>query len=315
MTNASKTLAAIFIVLFLLTAAIKWSSGPEASEVFRSQLVSVDTSQVTRIVIAPPSGGPLTLEKDQQEWRISSHASEQSYPADASRVSGAISRLNAMNVTAVATRDPEKFTRYRVDSTGIQVSLYNGEELLSSIYVGAPQSGGQQSFNNYVRLDREDAVYAVDGLLESTFGREFEEWREKTVWEVDRSNISQLSFSYPADSSFVIDRTEGERQKNWVSGSDTLSYSSVSPILRHLSALRASGFVDSLARDAFGSEKYAVRLTLTGGAQHQLRLRESEADTTIYLAASPDFPYVFSLDKEQWDEDVLKSRSELLNDD
>ncbi|HLR31923.1 MAG TPA: DUF4340 domain-containing protein [Fodinibius sp.] len=312
MTNATKTLAVIFVVISLLTAAVKWSSGPEASEAFRSELISADTSQVSRMVIEQPAQGPLTLEKSERKWRVSS-ASSESYPADSQDVNQALTRLLNLNITAVATRNPENFTRYRVDSTGIRVSLFDGENLLSKIFVGAPQSAGQRSLNNYVRLDNEDAVYAVEGYLQSTFTKGLDDWRNKTVWDIDQSGISQVSFSYPADSSFVIEKVP-EADQTWVSGSDTLSYPSVRPILRELSSLEASGFVDSLAKDTFGAEKYTLRVTLAGGEQHQLRLIESETDTTVYLASNPDFPYVFSMEKNTWDEQVLKSRSELLND-
>lgn len=311
MTNATKTLAAILVVLSLLTAAVKWSSGPEASEAFRSTLVSVDTSHVDRLVIEQPERPTLTLEKSNRQWNVSGTSSEK-YPADGSAVGLAISRLNNLNVTAVATREPEKFTRYRVDSTGIKVSLYSGEELLNSILVGAPQSGGQKRpLNNYVRLSHEDAVYAVEGLLQSVFTKELDYWRKKMVWKADQSNISQISFSYPADSSFTIEKTEGD---DWVSGSDTLSYSAVSPILGKLSTLRVSGFADSLASDDFGMGEYILRVALSGGEQHELRLKESETDTSVYLGTHPGFPYVFSLEKDLWDEQVLKPRSELLQD-
>lgn len=310
MTNATQTLAVIFVVISVLTAAVKWSSGPEASQAFRSKLVSVDTSRVNKLVIKQPANPPLTLQKSGQQWQVSGASSEQ-YPADASRVRRAIDRLNSLDVTAVATRNPEKFTRYRVDSTGIHVSLYDGENILNSVFVGAPQQEGQRTLNNYVRLENEDAVYAVEGYLRSTFTKALNEWRDKEVWDVEQSKISRVEFGYPADSSFAIEKTTSNG-RDWVAGSDTLSYSSVSSVLSRLASLEASGFADSLAKENFGAEKYNLRIALADGAKYHLRLKESSADSMVYLGTTPDFSYVFTLQKDTWDDYVLKPRTELL---
>lgn len=308
MTNATKSLAVVFIVLLVVTVAMKWSSGPEASQAFRSELVSVDTAAVKKMVINHPLNPTVTLKKDNGGWNVTGQKPE-IYPADARSVENAISRLNNLSVNSVATRQPDKYTRYKVDSTGIKVSLYDGEEQLQSIYVGGMQRAGRRSINNYVRLADENAVYVVEGFLKSTFSKGINDWRDKQIWDLEQSNISRVNFLYPADSSFTIRKVKG---KQWVSAGDTLSQTSVSTTLSRLANFRASGFADSLSVDDFGKEKYAVQLELTGGERRRFRLRESPADTTIYLGITERYPYVFTLRKSTWDDYVLKSREELL---
>lgn len=309
MTNATKSLAVIFVILMVLTIAMKWSSGPEASRVFRSTLVNIDTSRVSRVVIDHPGNPMLTLEKENRQWQVSDGGQEQ-YPADGPGILRAIDELNNLSVNAVATRNPDKFTRYKVDSTGIKVSLYDGEQKLNSIFVGAPQRSGRRSLNNYVRLADENAVYSVEGFLRSTFSKKLDDWRDKRVWEVEQSNISRVDFLYPADSSFTIEKVDNQQ---WISSGDTLSQREVSSALSRLSSPRTSGFSDALTKESFGTEKYAIQIALSGGKQHRLRLKESPADTTRYIAVSPDSPYVFTFRKSAWDDNVLKSRAELLD--
>lgn len=308
MTNATKTLATIFVIFAVITAAVKWSSGPEASQAFRSTLVSVDTSQVSKIVIQNPTAPNLTLTKQHNQWTVKGGNGPQ-YPADSDRIKRAIRQLNGLEVTAVATRDPQNYTRYRVDSTGINVSLYQGSDLLTSVFVGAPQSGGQRSLNNYVRLAEEKAVYAVDGFLRSTFNRGLNDWRNKQVWDIPQSDVTNVDFLYTADSSFTMTKTSNDQ---WISSGDTLSSYPVSRILNRLASLNASGFADSLDKANFGTEKYALQLETSGGQSHRLRLKESAADSTVYLGVTPDFPYVFTVQKDSWNSTVLKPRSELL---
>jgi hypothetical protein len=308
MTNATKSLAVIFVVLLVLTAAVKWSSGPAASDAFRSNLVEVDTAQVNKMVIENPVNPTLTFQRNDQQWTVSGNTQE-NYPADASGVTRAINRLNDLKVNAVATRNPEKFTRYKVDSTGIKISLYDDNDLLNSILIGAPQRAGQRSMNTYVRLADEDAVYTVEVFLQSTFSRELNDWRDKVVWDVDQSNISRVDFLYPADSSFTIEKVDTQ---NWVSDGDSLSYTEVNSVLSRLDRVNASDFADSVSTDAFGTEKYALQIELSGGERRRLRLKDTPADSTVYLGAHPDFPYVFTLQKNTWDDYALKSRDELL---
>lgn len=311
MTNATKSLAIIFVVLLVLTAAVKWSSGPAASEAFRSSLFEVDTAQVNKVTIESPVNPTLTFQRSNQQWNVSGETQE-TYPADRNKIIRAINELNGLTINSVATRDPEKFTRYKVDSTGVKISMYDDDDLLNSIFVGAPQRAGQRSLNTHVRLFDEDAVYTVEGFLRRQFPLNLNDWRDKIVWNVDQSNISRVDFLYPADSSFTIEKV-GTRA--WVSDGDSLSYTTVNTVLSRLDRVNASGFADSLSTDAFGTEKYALQIELSGGERRRLRLKETPADSTVYLGTHPDFPYVFSLSKNTWDDYVLKSRDELLEEE
>lgn len=312
MTNATKTLALTFAVLLVITAVVKWESGAEASRAFRSNLVEVDTSNVDKVVINKPQNPDITLQRqDQKSWQVSSGAVQETYPASSSSIQDVISQLNSLKVNAVATRNPDKYTRYKVDSTGIKVSLYNGDELVNGIYVGAPKRIGKRSLNSYVRLVNGDAVYSVPGFLRSSFSQDLDEWRDKMVWNVDQSNITRVDYLYPADSSFTMKKTSNNK---WVSSGDTLSQVYVSSALSQLSYLEASGFADSLSTDAFGNEKFAIQIQLEGGQRHRLQLKESPAKSGVYLGTSESFPYVFTVQKSTWDSNVLKSRKEFLKD-
>lgn len=308
MTNATKSLAIIFVALAVITAAVEMSSGPAASQAFKSKLVSVDTSQVSKIVINRPEAPSITLSKSNKKWMVSAENGKQ-YPASKSGIKRALAQLNGLKVSSVATRDPEKYTRYKVDSTGTEVTLFNGDKQLSRLIIGAPQIESRRDFNNYVRRPDDKTVYSVKGILGPVFSKKLDGWRNKLVWDVDQGNISQVNFLYPADSSFSIKKASNS---NWISDGDTLSSTSTSSALRDLSTLRVDGFVDSLSVDDFGTEQYAIQLQLKSGEQHRLRLKTIPADTNSYIGVAQGFPYVFKLNKGSWNSSILKSRSDLL---
>ena len=312
MSNATKSLLGIFVVLLAATVLVKWLGNPSASEAFRKDIMQVDTSAVDRLVIeTPASERTIRLRKENSLWRVSENDSEVDYPADNSAVKRAINRLNELEVKAVATRDTAKYTRFKVDSTGTRVSLYDGDRLLSGIYIGAPQFVSRREFNSYVRPEEETAVYTVEGFLGSTFNRELDGWRDKQVWDVEDQDISRIDFLFPADSSYSIERAD---DRSWISDGDTLESGPVSTIVSRLSSLRASGFVDSLSVDTFGPELYAIQVRLSNGAQKTVRLRLPEPEASQYHAVASEFPYVFTIGKSSWDNSVLKSRDGLLKE-
>jgi len=312
MTNATKSLLIVFVSLLVITGLVKWAGNSSSSEVFQTQIVEVDTAQVNRIVIETPTQNrTITLRRGDPGWSVTGSGSGESYPADAAAVERALGQLNELNVKAVATRDPEKHTRFKVDSTGTRVTLYDEDNELAGLVLGAPQIVSRSEFNSYVRPSDEDAVYTVEGFLGSTFGRDLDGWRDKIVWELDQDRLSRIDFLYPADSSFSIEKA-GEN--NWVSGEDTLQSGPVSRLTSRLATLRAGGFVDSLGTDRFGSELYAIQVRLDNGVQKTLRLKPAGDASNEYRAVATDFPYLFTVNRSSFDSAVLRSRKELTGE-
>lgn len=310
MTNATKTLSIIFFSLLMLTALVKWGSEATSSEAFRSSILEVDTSRVNKVVIdSPTQDQAITLKKEDGGWMVSDNLLDTSYPADGSLVERAIDQLNQLNVKAVATRDPAKYTRYKADSTGTEVLLFNGDNQLGGIIIGAPQFVSRREFNSYVRPVDDKAVYTVEGFLSSSFSADVSRWRDKTVWELNEDDISQVDFLFPADSSYSITKADGNE---WISDGDTLKQSSVNSILRKFSPLRAGGFIDTLSTSNFGTALYTIRLHMDNGIQKTLRLKPSDKDDTRFVAVASDYPYVFTLSQSSWKSSVLKPRRELL---
>lgn len=310
MTNATRTLLITFISLTALTALVKWTSGSDSSEAFESEIVSVDPAQVNKIQIeVPVEDRTINLKKGRLGWVVAGDDNAEGYAADSSVVQRALDQLTGLSVQSVVTRDPQKLTRYKADSTGTIVSLYNDDVQLSSLIVGSSRVVSRTEFINYVRPTDEEAVYSVEGLLDNTFRRGVKDWREKQVWDLDQDAITRIDFLFPADSSYSIERIGDQ---SWISRDDTLKNSKVNSILRRLSSLRVNSFVDSLAVSDFGTETYAIQLRVEDGKQRTIRLRPAASDDSHYIAVANSFPYTFTLNQSSWNNSVLKPRKELL---
>jgi hypothetical protein len=337
MTNATKTLALIFAGALALALATSWNWSTSSSAAFQQALLGVDTSAVQAVQVDRPNDSPVRLERSGNGWSVAPADTSATYPADAQAVSQLLSTLPSLQVNAVATRQPDKHPRYGVDSTGTRISLLGaGNESLGSLIVGRtrirqPQSQGNQGPMQqmqqrrgtpitYVRAPDRPDVYSVEQSLASLTRRSIEDWRDKRIWAVDRSQIQRIEFTFPGDSSFTMQRaapddtTSAVGPATWVSAGDTLSTNATSSLLRRLSSPQADGFAEELGPEDLNNPRYSVSLRFTDGSVRTLKL--SPAPTgDAYLATADGFEYVARLQKNEWDRSVLQGRSALLSTD
>lgn len=333
MTNATKTLALIFAGTLALALATSWSWSTTSSAAFQEELLAVDTSAVQAVRIERSQAPSLRLERTSDGWAVAPSDTSATYPASVQSVTQLLSTLPALQVSAVATRQPDKHPRYGVDSTGTTIAMLGADdEPLGRLIVGRTQirrpQSGRQSQNplqrqrrrgtpiTYVRSPDKPDVYSIEQSLRSLTSRSVEDWRDPQIWAVDRSQIQRIDFRYPADSSFTVERVSRSDTTAgpdaWVSAGDTLSRSDVSSMLRMLSSPQADGFVENMTPEDFGEALYTMRLQLTDGSRHTLRLRPDPTGEQ-YRAAAEGFPYVAELQKSRWDRSVLKGRDALLD--
>lgn len=335
MTNATKTLALIFAGTLAIALATSWNWSSSSSAAFQQELLGVDTSAVQAVQIKQPDGPPVRLKRSNEGWTVTPPNTSTTYPADGPAVERLLTTLPSLQVNAVATRQPDKHPRYGVDSTGTLISLLGaGNEPLGRLIVGRsrvrqPQSQGSQGPMQqmqrrrgtpvtYVRSPDHPDVYSVEHSLGSITGRSVEDWRDKRIWAVDRSQIQRVDFTFPGDSSFTMQRTaSGDTASavgpaTWVSEGDTLSSDAVSSLLRQLSSPEADGFAEETSPEDVSDPLYSVSLGLSDGSKRTLELSPDPSDNA-YLATADGFEYVARLQKNKWDRSVLQGRSALLS--
>jgi len=310
MTSATKTLSLIFAVLLAVSVITGLFGGQTSSDLFTKDLTVFEPDQVDRIEIRKPDDEEvIELYKEGGNWMVRTESGDQTYPANGSLADQTVNQFAGLNVKSVVTRDPEKFTRFRVDTTGTEITFLEGEAELDRIIVGSPQILSQSEFNTYIRPADRQEVFSVEGFLNASVNRELDDWRDKTVWNLGQNSITEIEFEYPADSSFVITRAE---ENGWVSGPDSLDQSQTSRLLRQVASLNANGFVDDTTVTEFGEPLYTLHIRTDGGSEHTLQIKPSFEDENRYEATASGFPYVFTVLKSTWDSSVLRSRGEFL---
>lgn len=339
MTNATKTLAIVFAGTLVLALASTWGGNSASSAAFEQQLLAIDTAQVQAVQVDRFDAPSIRLERSNGTWTVVPTDTSTTYPASSQAVQGMLETFSSLEVGAVATRQSDKHPRYGVDSTGVRVTMLGpndtalGELIVGRTQMQNPPSGGQsqnplqrmkqkrrqRTILTYVRSPNTPDVYSVEQSLRPVATRGVEDWREKTIWSIDRSQIQDIKFSYPADSSFTVrrvveqDTTAGGAASSgtWMSGRDTLATGETSTLLRALSSPDADGFAENLTPETAGDTLYTVRLRLTDGTQRALRFHPAATDDN-YLLTADGYPYVARVRASRWERSVLQGRSAFL---
>mgnify|MGYP001791271539 CR=1 FL=1 len=251
----NKILSITFGVLLVLYLITQFTGGEANERNFRTDLVTMDTASVNRIVLYPKEGDEVTFTQEQENWQASQ--GEITAQADQQAVQSLLGTLLQLEPQRLAARSEEKWNTFEVtDSLGSRVQAYNGESILADVYVGKftiqqmpqqpmqpgmpPMQQQRPKATSYVRLADEAEVYAVDGFLTTSFNRQFNSWRDRNFLQLDKENISRISFQYPADSSFTLALTDSV----WIINDTPADSAQTAQYLNQIARLTSSDFAD-----------------------------------------------------------------------
>jgi len=234
-------LATIFVVLLSVVILIELADSRRGGRNFPESLVSVDAGEITALELFPrvTGGKVIKLIKNGDEWSVESD--DKKYRADGSRIISLINELNLMSPESVVSVKEEGWEQYEVtDSLGTRVKLFSGSKLLSDLIIGKFSFSQSRKMTSYVRTAGEKEVYGIDGMIGMSFNRNINYFRDNTVIDSPASEWSELSFSYPADSSFVMEKAADK----WMVDGQRADSASVTEYLSSLSDLSDSRFAE-----------------------------------------------------------------------
>jgi hypothetical protein len=276
----TRTLLILLVILvgiyFLTTLTDK------KDRTFQSQLVQIDTAVVTKIEILPKTGGgdEIIMTKTGDEWTLASDGN--SYQPDESAINNILAELVRMRTERVAATDDSKWKELEVtDSTATRVKIYEGDDLLTDLYLGkfsytqAPQQNPYQRQQarmfTHIRPAGDDKVYVVEGFIKMSVQPNLDTYRAKTLAEVDPANVTRVSFNYP-DMSFTL----SNENNTWMINGEPVDSSSTVRYLGKFRKLTSNNFIDDVTPES-GEQPYVV--TIEGNNFIPIELRAMPADS------------------------------------
>ncbi|MBN2347656.1 MAG: DUF4340 domain-containing protein [Bacteroidales bacterium] len=285
------TLLFIFIILLVLVSVLLLHDSKKGDRSFRSDLVEMDTAKVTSIIIIPRSDKdqPVKIKKQGSGWKVTVEAKD--YNADKNSINSMLSSLTELKSLRVAATDKSKWESFEVnDSLATRVQIKAGKKKITDIYIGKffykqPQNPNPYSRNQmgkmttYVRLQGDKEVYAVDGFLSMIFNRKAGDFRDKTVIMSNKSDWSRLTFTYPADSSFILYNESGR----WMIDGILADSANVVNYLNKISRLSSSEFADN-QQPLNASPDF--KLSVEGASPIQVKAYAAADSLNAYLVSS-----------------------------
>lgn len=315
-----KTLIIILIVLAAVYLIIDMMGDKERS--FRSEIIEIDTASITSVLITiPKEQVEITLSRTgtSSDWVVVSEGNK--YPADISVVKNILAQLNDIKAERIAATNKDKWDQFEVsDSTGTRVILKEGKKEVADIYVGKfsytqPPQGAQQNqyqqqrgkMTSFVRLSDEKEVYAVDGFLKMSYQNDVNSYRNKSLVNVNKNDISRLVFNYPGNQNLNLSKNN----EQWLINGQMADSASMAGYLNKIYRLTSSNFVDPSTLKT-SDATYSLRIEGNNFTPIDLWAYPSDSTTQYVITSSINPGAEFDGAKSKLFESIFVSGSELM---
>lgn len=252
----NKNLLIVFVVLLVVVLLTQFTDWGGRDRSFRKHLVEIDTGAVEQITIYSGRQGMenLVLAKNGNKWQVK--RGERTEPAAEDKIGNALRRLENVEVQRLVARQQEQWPEYEVtDSLGTRIQVQqDGENALDLILGKFSFDRASRSATTFVRLASGNTVYAVDGMLKQSITDNINDWRDRTVIKGNDAYWNKLTFTYPADSGFVLSKNNDQ----WTVNGNPADSASTVKYLNKLTTIRNPDFAD----DFEGGNNPAFKLTI-----------------------------------------------------
>lgn len=279
-------LAVILLSLVLVFLAVKKFRSPQLEGNLPAALAEIDTADVTALLITPAKDrtAPVKIVKA-GGWKLMK--GEQALRLEQGAGPNTVRVLTNLKPERMVSKRKEKWNEFNVgDSTGTRVQVMAGNDVVADLVFGrsgfgqtATQSYGGPAFT-YVRLHDEEEVYAIGGFLDAQFNRSADDWRDKSFMRLKKDSITRISFRYPGDSSFVLDKVGGK----WV-GPGAVDSTEVKSFLGGMEYRNATTFA---ALAPAGAATVSISMEQSGKVVGTIEAWPAEGNWTVRSSHQPE---------------------------
>jgi hypothetical protein len=269
-------LALILAALLAMLAIFKYIGSKKSENTFKTVIIpKIDTAKVTGIEIFPKKKktSPIVISKKGNTW----YATQGDITSRAEARSGKylMGEILKISPDRLATNDVAQWKDYDVtDTAGARLVLFNNKDTILDIIVGRfSYFPATKKLMSFVRINGQKEVYGTEGMLSLNIPDEFASWRDKHIIPDDYKQWKSLTFSYPADSGFMLKKDSAGWE--YADGSKPDSASTVAA-LTTLSQQNYGSFIDKF--DTNGKQEL-FSLLITGSASGNVMLKAYPADT------------------------------------
>lgn len=239
--NSNKTLWIIFAVLLLAAVLIFSSESTKRERTFNTNIIKIDTSAVTEILLYPKSqkGKEVKITKVDNDWNVLAENGKK-YKTPKAKVKNLLVQILRIKPKRLAARSKDKFAKYEVlDSVATRVVVKEGDKESLNLIIGKFAFQQPRSMSTFVRLAGSSDIYEVDGFLDMIFNKTANNFRDETVIKSDKNKWNRLTFELP-DETYELENNG----KAWLLNGIPTDSAKTAKTLSALARITNSNFAD-----------------------------------------------------------------------
>jgi hypothetical protein len=315
-----KTLSIVFSVLLALLILTEIIDKAKGTNTLRDVLFSLNKEDIAALKIYPRmlNGKEILLEKSGNNWLVKYEG--KSYNADTTQIKNLINKFAELKPLRYAGKTKEQQKKYELtDSLCSKVILLdkNGEKL-AAVRVGrfsflqnrntrqqnAFMQRPQGTMITYVRLDNEKDIFAIEGFLSMSVNQEADNFRNRKLLSLNKQKIKEISFDYPADSSFVLQEKNGTWQIDGVAADSA----SVADYLYEISNITGTNFSKENELNA----THRIKISTSDNKTYEVSAAFADS-TNVLLTSTQNQGTVFKEKKDSNFKKLFKSKLDFLS--
>lgn len=291
----NRVLLIVFAVLLVAAGANELIKRSKGERTFRKDIIEFQANDIKKISIFPKNAGNRNVDVFLQDtiWKL--RVDGKLFAADQEMIKGIVDELANMTPERLVANKRELWKDYDItDSLGIKVIIYGPNKDNTEITLGRfTYNQATRKPSTYVRVNSEKEVYAVEGYLSMTFNREINSLRDKNIFRGNQNDLTQISFNYPADSSFTLTKQDNKWSVNGVPVDSTR----MAGYLTTVSYLTGTDYRDDFIPVSVTGESY--KIILTGQNMKPVEIKAYRDSKGTVLNSSLNSTSYFSGDKGQ----------------
>lgn len=275
-----KILLLVGVLVILAAAATLFENSRRRSTTESGALLfpGLKVDQVDRLEIDEEGGKQIVLEKKGEKWAV---ASENGFPAEPKLVQDILDRLPKFYADQVVSTNPQKQSLFHVDSSGVEVRVFQAGKKTAEFIVGKP---GPDFLSTYVRAAGSDRVIQVPEYLPSLFSGHTT-WREKTLFSLKPEDMRSYSYASPSRGQLMMKRDEAGAWTMEQPQSGKIDDSRVGMIVGAFGRLKAADFADTMSAEGAGilPDTTWIEVALADGSIHRLEIGAAAPKSRRYV--------------------------------
>lgn len=304
------------LVILILTVTIKI---PKEKGTLKNTIVEFDTSRVSKIILNNRIGSGNTVEFDRLGYKWTVQQGNVVSQAQDGAVQNLFAEVLYIKPQSLAAIDMSKWKEFNLtDSLATRIRFLNSKgKILADVMIGKLDlkqaekpymgySGNNIQMISYVRLYNSKEVYAIDGLIPFSFNVKFDDWRNHTLIKVNKKDITDIHFIFPADSSYDLIK----KDSLWYAGDMETDSLNAENYLNSLSLINGDNFIDGFKPDS--DPLYQITVKRIGFNDFSIKCYHGDTDDEFILNSSFNPEAFFSCKRDEVFNQIFKTKNYFL---